>query len=31
VKNTVHNVRLWQTGITRSLGFSRIRAPWSHN
>ncbi|MFQ5486052.1 MAG: hypothetical protein ACE5DO_12075, partial [Desulfobacterales bacterium] len=31
VENLVHNVRLWQTGMTRSLEFSRIRAPWSHN
>jgi len=31
VKNPVHNVRLWHTGMTRSLEFSRIRAPWSHN
>jgi hypothetical protein len=31
VKNPVHNVRLWHTGMTRSLEYSRIRAPWSHN
>ena len=31
VENPVHNARYWQTGLTRSLEFSRIRAPWSHN
>ena len=31
VENHVLNVRLWHTGMTRSLEYSRIRAPWSHN
>ena len=30
VENPAPNVRYWQSGMTRSLEFSRIRAPWSH-
>jgi hypothetical protein len=25
------DVRYWQTGVTRSLAFTWIKAPWSHN
>jgi len=31
VEYPAHDVRVWQTGMTRSPAFARIKAPWSHN
>ena len=31
METPAHNVRFWQSGLTRSLDTARIRVPWSHN